>query len=191
MGLKKYDVKKMLFVFLTIMLCILAIGSKYLIERGFLGSFFQSKKAKELNILSAKTRDSLKDVSINMIEKKPILGIGFRNFLIKRNEYSKIPVERAYVHNIYLLLGAETGILTLAIFIAMVLISLINTIKSSLNPATIISICMIVSFLLIGFFDHYPISSTLGRLVLFLNIAFLNFSKSKYLKFKLSHSILY
>ncbi|KKL16197.1 hypothetical protein LCGC14_2498030, partial [marine sediment metagenome] len=151
------------------------IGSKQLIERGFLGSSFQSKDASLMNKQSDFIRESLKNVSINMIKKHPYFGVGFRNFLIKRNEYSKIPVQRAYVHNIYLLIAAETGLISLLIFLMLIFFTIYETFRYSLNPISITSICIILSFMLIGFFDHYPIASNFGRMVILSFLSLLNY----------------
>jgi len=173
---KKYEIKKMFLIFLSILLLIGGFFSKYLIERGFVGDFFQSKKAKEVNLGSANTRVLLKDVSINMIKKHPFFGIGFRNFLIKRQEYTCEKTQRAYVHNIYLLIAAETGLISLFIFLLFLSIIFINSLRYCLNPFSIAIICSISSLLLIGYIDHYPISSFFGRIMLFSFLGFLNFS---------------
>ncbi|HEU64484.1 MAG: hypothetical protein KR126chlam4_01113 [Candidatus Anoxychlamydiales bacterium] len=172
---KKYRVKKMFLSFLVIILSLGVIGSKQLIERGFLGSSFQSKDASLMNKQSDFIRESLKNASINMIKKHPYFGVGFRNFLIKRNEYSKIPVQRAYVHNIYLLIAAETGLISLLIFLMLIFFTIYETFRYSLNPISITSICIILSFMLIGFFDHYPIASNFGRMVILSFLSLLNY----------------
>lgn len=176
MLIKKHDVKKMGLIFIALFLLIVGIFSKYLLERGFIGDFFQSKKAKEMNIGSSNTRVFLKEASLNMIKNKPFFGIGFRNFLIKENEYSTDKLERAYVHNIYLLIASETGLIALLIFLIMIGIILIDLIRYSLNPLNIAIACCVMSFLLIGFFDHYPISSYFGRIFIFTFLGFLNYS---------------
>ncbi len=172
---KKYRIKKMFFIFIFILSSIGTFGSKLLIERGFLGSNLQSKGASLMNQQSDITRDSLKEVSINMIKRNPVLGVGFRNFLIKRNEYCKNFVQRAYVHNIYLLIAAEMGLISLLIFLMLLFFTLLDTFRYSLTPISITSVCIILSFLLIGFFDHYPISSNMGRIVIFGFLGFLNY----------------
>ena len=161
--------------FLVIILSLGVFGSKQLLERGFLGSYFQSKDASTMNKQSDFTRDSLKNVSINMIKTHPYFGVGFRNFLIKRNEYSNAGVQRAYVHNIYLLIAAESGLISLLIFLILIFFSIYEAFRYSLRPISITSICIILSFLLIGFFDHYPISSNFGRIVIFSFLSLLNY----------------
>nr|NGX33985.1 hypothetical protein [Candidatus Anoxychlamydiales bacterium] len=138
---KKHRVKKMFLAFLVIILTLGSLGSKQLIERGFLGSKFQSKSASLMNKQGDQMRDSLKNVAINMIKKHPFFGVGFRNFLIKRNEYSKVPVQRAYVHNIYLLIAAETGIIAFLIFLMCIFFTIFQAFKYSLTPISITSIC--------------------------------------------------
>ncbi|MFA6119162.1 MAG: O-antigen ligase family protein [Parachlamydiales bacterium] len=175
MKIKKNDVKKMGLIFLTCSFVILCVFSKFILERGLLGSLFQSNKAKELNCKSDNLRSSLSQVAKKMIKKNPVLGVGFRNFLIKKDEYSNQKLERAYVHNIYLLIASESGFLALMIFLLLLTSIIFNAVKYCINDLFIISICIIFSFLIIGFFDHYPISSYFGKIVLFSNIAALNF----------------
>ncbi|NGX49893.1 MAG: hypothetical protein K940chlam5_01498 [Candidatus Anoxychlamydiales bacterium] len=172
---KKYRVKKMFLYFLVIILSLGVFGSKQLLERGFLGSYFQSKDAATMNKQGDQTRESLKNASINMIKTHPYFGVGFRNFLIKRNEYSHVGVQRAYVHNIYLLIAAESGLISLLIFLMLIFFTIYEAFRYSLKPISITTVCIILSFLLIGFFDHYPISSNFGRMVLFSLICFLNY----------------
>jgi len=176
MFIKKYDIKKVGLVYLSVIFCLFCLFSKNLKERGYFGHLFQSRGAKELNSQSDLLRSKLKNVAINMIKKKPFFGVGFRNFLIKRQEFSKESVERAYVHNIYLLIAAENGLISFFLFILLLMSIFINLFRLSLNPLTIAIFCIVVSFLIIGFFDHYPISSNFGRFVLFLNLGFLNYN---------------
>ena len=61
----------------------------------------ESNKAIELNVKSGNVRSSLKNISVNMIKKNPFFGVGFRNFLIKRNIFSEdlsINPECFFVH---------------------------------------------------------------------------------------------
>lgn len=175
MFIKKYEIKKMFLIFLIFFLTIGVGFSRYLIERGFLGKIFQSDKAIEMNIGSSDIRHSLKEISIKIIKNKPFFGVGFRNFLIKKDEYSNEKIDRAYVHNIYLVIASETGLISLLVFLALLFIIFINSIRYCLNPLNISIFCSIVSFLVIGFFDHYPISTYLGKMLLFTFLGFLNY----------------
>lgn len=176
MLLKKYDVKKMGFVFLSVLVILGILFSAFFIDRGILGSFFKSNRAKTLDIASNTTRNTLKEVSINMIKKHPFVGIGYRNFLIKRDEYFDQKPQRAYVHNIYLLIASQTGLFALFVFLLLVAMIFIDTFRFSLNPLTITCLCITISFLLIGFFDHYPISTHFGNTIFFIALGFLNYS---------------
>lgn len=175
MVFKNYKVKKMFFIYLTFFLMIIGSFSRYLLERGFLGSLFQSNNAKEMNIGSHNTRKTLQNASINMIKKHPFFGVGFRNFLIRRLDYSNQNLERAHVHNIYLLIASETGIVTLLVFLAFLGYILIHIFRYFLDPLNIAIFSCIISFLMIGFFDHYPISSDFGKMILFTFLGYFNF----------------
>nr|NGX36824.1 hypothetical protein [Candidatus Anoxychlamydiales bacterium] len=173
MVLKKYDVKKMGLVFLSLLIILTAFFSSFLIERGLVGNLFKSTRAKMLDISSNNTRNSLKKVSVNMIKKHPYFGVGYRNFLIKRDEYFIEKTQRAYVHNIYLLIASQTGLFSLFVFLLLLTKMFKDTFEFSLNPLTITCLCITISFLLIGFFDHYPISTHFGNMVFFACLGFL------------------
>ncbi|MBN2478684.1 MAG: O-antigen ligase family protein [Parachlamydiales bacterium] len=175
MYFKKYEIKKMALIFSTILLFAVLIFSKQFIERGFLGSSFQSSIAKKANIGSSNTRKELQMISVNMIKKRPILGVGFRNFIQKKDKFSDIKTERANVHNIYLLIASETGLVSLLILLIVIFVIFLKTVKYSLNPFTISVLVTILSFLIIGFFDHYPLSINLMRILLFSFLGFLNY----------------
>jgi O-antigen ligase len=175
MKVNRYETKKAFLFFLSVVFIIFSLFSKMILERGVFGSSFQSSKSKELNYQSDNLRDNLSQTSINIIKKHPFFGVGFRNFLIKKDEFTEKKIERANVHNIYLLIGSEMGLISLSIFLVLIFFVFINLSKYRPTPFSIILVCVLISFLIIGFFDHYPISSFFGKIVMFTNLAFLNF----------------
>ena len=177
MLIKKYEIKKVTFFFFLFFLLVISFFFKDLLERGYLGKKFQSKRAIELNVGSSDVRKYLGFASKNMIKERPILGIGFRNFILKKDQYSSFPIERANVHNIYLLIASESGILSLIVFLLLVGIVFFKTLRGKTQPFEITIICIVFCFLFIGFFDHYPISSQFGKVVFFLSLGYLNFNK--------------
>jgi O-antigen ligase len=110
-----------------------------------------------------------------MIEKKPIKGIGFRNFIIKRGDYINRKIERANVHNIYLLITSEMGIFSLLSFILLIFFILKDVIKYKTDSLQITILSFLIAYLIIGLKDHYPIASQMGRYVLFLSLGYLNY----------------
>lgn len=103
--------------------------------------------------LSAKERLVLIESAGKVFSMSPITGVGFNNFFIAGKSLQP-------VHNIFLLVLTETGIVGLALF----LILLIYLVK---NPKTGIPVLLIITT---GLFDHYWL--TLEQNELLLSIVF-------------------
>ncbi|MCL4338395.1 O-antigen ligase family protein [Patescibacteria group bacterium] len=92
----------------------------------------------------------------------PLLGIGLNNFVVQAhsviNNYSDIYLLQP-VHNFYLLILVETGLIGFAIFLLFIDLVLDWSIKSGL-------IVLIIELLLfsLGFFDHYLFTLQQGQL---------------------------
>jgi O-antigen ligase len=118
-------------------------------------------------------REQLNSVAIYMIKEKPIFGVGLGNFLL--NLPRQVVTREIYflqpVHNIYLLLISEIGIfgiIIIASFILSIKYSIRNNYKFKL-----LNILPIIGILIIGLFDHYPLTLLQGRLLTTLALAFL------------------
>jgi O-antigen ligase len=172
---EKYKVLNVLFFYLISMIICIFVFFPQLQERGLLFSKKQSIDAQNMSSGSDQIRSDLKEVAINMIEKKPIKGIGFRNFIIKRGDYINRKIERANVHNIYLLITSEMGIFSLLSFILLIFFILKDVIKYKTDSLQITILSFLIAYLIIGLKDHYPIASQMGRYVLFLSLGYLNY----------------
>jgi O-antigen ligase len=68
-------------------------------------------------------REQLNDVAMNMVRANPLVGVGLNTFVSAMPKYDEQDV-RAYfeepVHNIFLLMAAETGVVGLAIFLILI-----------------------------------------------------------------------
>lgn len=92
---------------------------------GAVGLFFAgaiTARLSETTIGSASIQDrfGLIEVALNMIAAHPILGIGLNNFANVMHQYDTTGVTYAFpepVHNVYLLVAAETGIMGLCLFL--------------------------------------------------------------------------
>ena len=107
-----------------------------------------------------------------------IWGVGYGNFvswLIKENSF--LPAY-AYqpVHNIYLLIYAETGLLGISVFLLFLFFLLKNSLKSSLLSTY--PLLLTTCFLFIGLFDHMFWTLQQGRLALWLLLALLTYNKN-------------
>src|SRR5207244_3338596 len=74
----------------------------------------------------AATRLLLWDTAWNLFKQSPIAGVGWGNFVMLYGDYLKvswIPPEEFDVHNIYLQLLAETGVIGFAIFFSLMFLA--------------------------------------------------------------------
>ncbi|MEW6408259.1 MAG: O-antigen ligase family protein [Patescibacteria group bacterium] len=168
----KKDYKKIwpiliLFVFITISLA----------------TFFPQIKAKtshtdQYGDESVAGRFEYTKTSLKMVKKSPFFGIGYGNFTIKLAGFSQKPLQWWQfqpVHNIYLLILSETGILGLLFFLGFIGyvfylgIKAIKNIGNSIQRLVIISFFAIFSgLIIIGFFDHYLWDIQQGSLLFWL-----------------------
>jgi O-antigen ligase len=67
-------------------------------------------------------REDLWHAAVQMLSERPLLGVGPGTYPLRYGAYLGLPKwdERAYSHNIYLELGATTGIVGLAAFLVVV-----------------------------------------------------------------------
>lgn len=112
-------------------------------------------------------REELLKNSLAIIKKHPFFGTGLNNFLIELAQVQKPNNMIFYlqpVHNIFLLVAAQTGILGLVYFI----IFLAKTFKKAFWKSDLINykIIIFLSILILGSFDHYFLTIQQGQLLL-------------------------
>ena len=112
-------------------------------------------------------RQELINKSQDIISMHPILGTGLNNFLIELSQIQKTNNAVFYlqpVHNIFLLVAAQTGIAGLIYFI----LFLAKTFKKAVDNKNLINykIIIFLSFLILGSFDHYFLTVQQGQLLL-------------------------
>lgn len=114
-------------------------------------------------------RQELAVAAINMIRTHPLFGVGINNFLVNLPNFQQTKSTLLYlqpVHNIYLLIAVETGIIGFSIFVWFMIKTFKQLIKS--NKFSILnsqpSIILLV-ILILGFFDHYFLTLQSGQLL--------------------------
>jgi len=119
-------------------------------------------------------RIALMQNSFLMIEKSPLFGVGINNFLISLPEYEsalRSPLLLQPVHNMFLLVFSETGLVGLTLFIWFLGLTFYriykalpskNSAEKDFKLSTIISFGLILT---IGFFDHYFLTLQQGQLL--------------------------
>lgn len=114
--------------------------------------------------LSFLRREQLTTVAFKLWLSNPILGVGLNNFIPKASDDILVGPSRFLqpVHNIYLLALAETGLVGLSGFLALIGFPIFMLFK--LNPIFLIWIVI----LFLGMFDHYFLTLPQGYRLLFL-----------------------
>lgn len=112
-------------------------------------------------------RENLLKNSFNIIKTHPFFGTGLNNFLVELSQVQKTNNVIFYlqpVHNIFLLVFAQTGILGLIYFIYF----LAKTFKKAFWKRDFLNYKIIIFFevLILGSFDHYFLTIQQGQLLL-------------------------
>ncbi len=103
--------------------------------------------------------------AINIIQKHLLTGMGIGSFVL---ELSKIAVEGVLVepvHNIFLLVTTELGVVGLIITISLFISIALHTFKAK-SPQAILASATLTGLGVISFFDHYLWTLAPGRMLL-------------------------
>ncbi len=106
--------------------------------------------------------------------KNPYLGVGLGNFYIHESFYQKIisPTLLQPVHNIYVLFIVELGIIPFVLIVQIIIDSVRNVFKKikkskkEIKDFYLSTFIIFISFLFVGFFDHFLITLQQGELLL-------------------------
>jgi len=120
-----------------------------------IGIALQSIKVGLLEEKSIMERIFLIRNALQLIKAHPVFGVGLGNFIpaqlklsFPRGQYNFLQP----VHNIYLLVASETGLIGLVVFMVMVVYLIKKLIKNLSFPSILYALYPI---LLLGLFDHY------------------------------------
>ncbi|MBU2051780.1 O-antigen ligase family protein [Patescibacteria group bacterium] len=123
---------------------------------------------KNLSFLAPETsfsrRSQLTNISLKMFQDRPLTGVGLNNFTVVMDRYGYVPATTRFlqpVHNIYLLILSETGLIGALGFLYLILQGLsLKAFKE--RPLWIL--------LFLGLFDHYPLTLQTGLLLFILTL---------------------
>lgn len=127
----------------------------------FLQRFFQTSLSED----SFVQRKELINQSIIMFSQNPVFGVGINNFYNNVEPISEKSVFIQPVHNIFLLILSQTGIIGLSAFLLLILKSIK---KIFLKVENHTSALLILTLVVIGMFDHYFLTIQQGQLLLVL-----------------------
>ncbi|MGB9706474.1 MAG: O-antigen ligase family protein [Microgenomates group bacterium] len=96
-------------------------------------------------------RIKLGEIALQLIKESPLIGFGLNNFVVRLPEFWQGPTFLLQpVHNIYLLIAAETGLIGLLIFLWFLFLTYKRLITDHYSLFTALS-----AILALGLFDHY------------------------------------
>jgi O-antigen ligase len=128
---------------------------------------------------SVTQREELSKDSLLMFEQNPVLGVGLNNFLVDLPAIQKKDRDALYlqpVHNIFLLVLAESGIVGL-IFFMYFLTKTYQTVEKN-TPIEVPALFWLLLFL--GLFDHYLLTLQQGQLLMTILLGvFWSFAKKR------------
>lgn len=143
-------------------LVVLAIILFYMI---FVNSIFvQRFKSLILFDQSITQREKLITQSLIMIKQNPIFGVGVNNFINNLRPDFNTPLLLQPVHNIFLLVFSQTGIIGIGLFIYLFLKIFFNLILTKKRDIYLYGIISTIIF--IGLFDHYFLTIQQGQILL-------------------------
>lgn len=152
--------KQILSLFLLILICSLIIVYFAWPEISYRFNVSMEDQSISLRLFYSQT-------SFLIIQEYPLLGIGFGNFVWEIRQMFDLLNYWIHqpVHNIYLLIASETGLIGLFIFL-MFLYQLLRSFNKKLKDKKSYLLLFIVSsFLFLGLFDHYFWTLQQGQLM--------------------------
>ena len=115
-------------------------------------------------------RLSFQNIAIRMLADHPLIGVGFEQFSLHASSLSTgnlTLMTKGTVHNIYLLIAVEMGLLALLVFLIWIGVILRNAVKNRSSTEVKILLSLFLGLLFIGCCDFYLITCQQGRLIFF------------------------
>lgn len=153
----------LLFVILTGAVCVGILFSQIWTRGGIFNYNATTHLADQERILYLKT-------GWNMWLANPFFGVGFNNFQLCVNSYAPPEGQNILfhkVHNIYLLIGAEMGLVGLSCFLLFIISLIKRCYQGSWSLEKIFLFTLFIGFLLIGGVDMYLFHTMAARLLFF------------------------
>lgn len=129
-------------------------------------------------------RQDLVEISLSAIQQHPLFGLGLNNFYYYegtiQTEFTSVYLQP--VHNIFLLIASQVGIVGLSLFLYFLLVVTQSAWKHAKHERKIFSctevpLVLVASLIFVGMFDHFFLTVQQGELMLALILG-LSFSKA-------------
>jgi O-Antigen ligase len=148
------------FVFLIFFLINITLFFPVLEKRG---SFSVSNKFTKN---SNQQRITTNMIALKIIKKHYLLGIGFDHFMKNAHHFNKDYKVTTTVHNIYLLIAAEMGLMAFTCFMGFIFFVFLKL--QNLNDDLLTVLVMVfISYLILGMVDYYFLLTQKGKIMFF------------------------
>ena len=146
-----------------------------------LGTIFSSLVAtrilgqEEIEVKSIDLRFTFTQQALELIKNSPLTGVGIGNYTLGVFEQVNNSWPGYYyqpVHNIFLLILAELGILGIVLFCAMLFLTIYHNAKRAASLEKTIVMLTLFSVLIISLFDHYFWTLYFGVIIFWITLAF-------------------
>jgi len=167
----KKNKKQILSLFLLIIICLSIIT--YFAWPEISSRFYISAGEQSIGL-----RLFYSQTSFLIIQEYPLLGIGIGNFVWEIRQMLDLLSSWLHqpVHNIYLLIASETGLIGLFIFL-MFLYQLLRKFNKKLkNKKHYLLLLIVCAFLFLGLFDHYFWTLQQGQLIFWIVLGLIGFA---------------
>ncbi len=108
------------------------------------------------------------DLGLDMVKRFPISGVGIGNYVEAQKDLYKLePWQHQPPHNIFIFIAAELGLIGLGLFFWMLFVVIKNSWSKNIfsDPLLFTTYILLITFLLMGQFDHYFATIQQGRLM--------------------------
>ena len=156
---KKYKKRKLNpYLLVAIILACLIVVIFIILQNNYILQRFLTTQLSDESVVQ---RQLLVSQSLNMFWQNPLLGVGINNFYNNINLFKDNVFLIQPVHNIFLLILSETGIIGLCAFLALLLKTFIVVVK---KQNKFLLLCLL-AIIFLGMFDHYFLTLQQGQLL--------------------------
>ncbi len=139
-----------------------SLGFNYTLAAGFIPLVFFFFTKTIIDPSSFLVRRDLADYALALVKKAPLLGVGAGQFIIKLSQDRPVWQSLYWlqpVHNLFLLIASEIGLLGLALFLGLIFLA----IRKLTRPFLLLAL---LAILFTGLFDHYWLTLIQNQLLL-------------------------
>ncbi len=146
----------------TVVMVVMIMLLGYGLQNSFLVQRFSLTRISEESLVQ---RQDLTKQALTMFTVNPVLGVGLNNFFNNLDTISLKTTQIQPVHNIFLLVLAETGIIGFIFFVYILYKSIASVIKKSLRKERNYLLMIVSSVIILGLFDHYFLTLQQGQIL--------------------------